>query len=379
MNQKTPLVLLALVLGGTRTGPAWANSSQAIEQVDTSRAPASVRDSDFSSFAIRNWSNVRSWLGTRGVEIVGSYKGDIMSCFDGGIKRQPEALGLFDLGLSFDFEKSLGFRGTSAFFQGNVAHGGDPSRSIGDVQQTSNIEALDSVTILSAWVEQSFLGGDLRILAGLYDLNSEFYVSPSAGIFLNGSFGAGAEIAISGENGPSMYPATSLGVRIKTQPSATTYVQAVLLDGVPGDPTRPSGTHIRWNSSEGFLSTFEGGYRERSSKLAVGAWTYTSRVSRGAYILGERALISGVSGFLRYGVSTGTPFGSCLAVGANLAGKYGIAATWARPETTFELTYRWEVAEGIVLQPDLQRVIAPGSNPDLPAAWVGGLRLEVSL
>jgi porin len=44
-------------------------------------------------------------------------------------------------------------------------------------------------------------------------------------------------------------------------------------------------------------------------------------------------------------------------------------------ETTLEGTYRWQVAQGLFLQPDLQYVIHPAAAHGLPNALVVGLRI----
>ena len=79
------------------------------------------------------------------------------------------------------------------------------------------------------------------LLLGLYDLNSEFDVIETAGLFLNSSFGIGAEYGSSGRNGPSIFPATSFGARLSGQPVQSLFIRGAVLDGVPGDPPPPEG------------------------------------------------------------------------------------------------------------------------------------------
>lgn len=49
-----------------------------------------------------------------------------------------------------------------------------------------------------------------------------------------------------------------------------------------------------------------------------------------------------------------------------------------RAETNIELTWRIPVAEWLVLQPDVQYIINPGTNPQLRDALVVGLRFELT-
>lgn len=50
---------------------------------------------------------------------------------------------------------------------------------------------------------------------GLYDLNSEFDALDDAGLFINSAFGVGTDIGLTGVNGPSIFPVTSLAVRAR--------------------------------------------------------------------------------------------------------------------------------------------------------------------
>ena len=92
-----------------------------------------------------------------------------------------------------------------------------------------------------------------------------------------------AELAGTGKNGPSVFPTSSFVLRVKTEPSPGYYLQAITLDGVPGDPNNPQGTHVQFNESDGALNVIEAGVplgspeNAHNNKLAFGAWQYTTR------------------------------------------------------------------------------------------------------
>jgi porin len=137
----------------------------------------------------------------------------------------------------------------------------------------------------------------------LYDLSSEFDVIESAALFIHSSFGTGPELASSGTNGPSIFPTTSLGVRVRTILGSRFVWQAVVLDGVPGDINDNQGTQIRFYDDQGVLIASEAAMLwyeaegEQASmmrlrrrrvgrgwgelpyklKLALGAWGYTAK------------------------------------------------------------------------------------------------------
>ena len=73
-------------------------------------------------------------------------------------------------------------------------------------------------TLFELNAEQSMLDHRVSLLVGLYDLNSEFDANGTAGFFINSSFGIGAELGASGLNGPSIFPVTSLGTRLRWCP-----------------------------------------------------------------------------------------------------------------------------------------------------------------
>ena len=183
------------------------------------------------------------------------------------------------------------------------------------------------------WLQQNVLGNRLSVLAGRYDLNSEFYRLQSASLFVNSSFGIGPDVAQSGAGGPSIFPGTSVGARIALKPSPNVVWRAALLDGVPVDRARhetrifargdgallvselailqrpDSGTmsrNPRFLIGRGLSRTYTG-------KIAIGGWYYTARFadlvdttasgsaaghrgSAGAYAIVDRTLWSASCG-----------------------------------------------------------------------------------
>ncbi|MEJ2218727.1 MAG: carbohydrate porin [Gemmatimonadota bacterium] len=181
-------------------------------------------------------------------------------------------------------------------------HGGAPSNFLGDIQGVDNIEAPAAVHLYEAWIEHTFGRNDWSVLAGFYDLNSEFDAANTSSVFVNSSFGVGAGLGQSGRRGPSIFPTTSLGLRIRAAPTVHSYAELAVLDGVPGAVANglPSAPLSR---ADGALLVAEAGYegpglsgvpatgptparprRRRArraaaalagSKLALGAWVYT--------------------------------------------------------------------------------------------------------
>jgi porin len=367
------------------------------------------------------------------------YRADVLSNVSGGLKRGTRALGNLDATADFDLDRLAGWSGVSAGVHAIWSHGSKPNAHlVGSTQGIDNIEVeANTAKIFQAWIEKQWQDDRYSVRVGLYDLNSEFYVSHSSGIFLHPSPGIGSEMAQTGINGPSVFPTSSLALRLRVRPSDESYLQMALLDGVPGDPDDPRGTHIRFDKGDGTLRVVELGYIPSlaknaealglfpTGKYALGIWSYTSRFAdlvdtdtvgdplmrkgnRGFYVLAERTLHVADSGghvdaFARYGRANDdlNPLSGYTQLGLVFTGFIGsrpddqFALSWThahtgskyrmtepdagRHETVFEATWRTPVNDWLVVQPNAQYVMHPGADSRLNNAAVLGVRLEAAI
>jgi porin len=134
----------------------------------------------------------------------------------------------------------------------------------------NNIEAPSTSKLYEAWIEQDLWDARAAVLVGLYDMNSEFDVTPAASLFLHSSHGVGGELGNSGRNGPSIFPTTSLATRFQLRPSESIYVRAMVADGVPGDLRDPSGTQVVLDEVDGLLLAAEAGFWNRPAQTVHG-------------------------------------------------------------------------------------------------------------
>ena len=167
---------------------------------------------------------------------------DVVSNRSGGIQRGTGTVNNLDARLMFDGEKLLGVHGSSMLLNVVSGLGGKPnSEYVGTFQGVDSNEVTTNTTKLyQAWIQQTLWNEQLSLLFGLYDLNAEFYATDSAGLFLHPGSGVGVELGQTGVNGPSISPTSSMAFRVKLQPSANWYAQAIVFDGVPGDPNNPA-------------------------------------------------------------------------------------------------------------------------------------------
>lgn len=357
--------------------------------------------------------------------IAAAYLGDAFYNAAGGVREGGVLLHNLDVTIELDGEQAFGVAGLEAFAYLLANAGGSLSEYAGDRQVASNIEAPSAVRVYELWVQKGW-GDRWSLLVGLYDLNSEFYASGVASLFINSAHGIGPEFAESGVNGPSIFPVTSLAARLEWTPDSTTYARLAVLDAVPGDPEDEARlVHIELGGEEGALIAAETGIVDDAAirGLAVGGWWYTARfvdpvdpeVTRrgtyGAYVLGEAQLLPvgdrterGLAAFARLGYAdssvhpmawgwggglTYTGVGGReedeigLAVAAGVqSSRYLRARRLAgspvhRSETAFELTYSFQVASWLRLQPDIQYILHPGMTSGRQNALLLGTRIEI--
>lgn len=245
-----------------------------------------------------DWTGSRTKMNEKGFNWEIIYKADILSNLSGGFSRSSKYMDNLDIKLEIDGEKAFGWTGGSALLYILGNQGGKlNANNIGSFMGVDNIETnANTIKLYQIWLEQKLLNDKVSVLAGLYDFNSEFYVTASSGVFLHPSYGIGPDLAQTGLNGPSIFPTTSLALRFKWEPDPLVSLQAVILDGVPGNPNNPYGTHIRFDSGDGALLAAELSLRpaisgfgsastqpvasekyEPTSKYSIGVWRYTSK------------------------------------------------------------------------------------------------------
>lgn len=187
------------------------------------------------------------------------YAADAFAPVLGGRSRNPTFPDNLDLMLHLNLKALPGLRGTSIRVHFQASRGESVSSGVGALQEISNLEAPKEWRLYEAWMEHQVRSPRISILAGVYDINSEFDVVASAGDFLNSSFGFGPEYGLSGLAGPSTYPSTGLAARIMVQPLPSFYGLFGLSDAVPGDsddgPDLP-------DAHEGALLSFEVGHAQ---------------------------------------------------------------------------------------------------------------------
>ncbi len=437
---KRSIVLVFLLCLYSFSAGAVENSPNPIADPESS-----VSSPDYSDTLLGDWGGRRGAMSAHGYDWEIVYKLDLLSetsapgqpgCQGDTPARCFNTYGLdnLDIKLSLDGEKIAGLKGSSALLYILSNHGSKPAvksdRLPHGVDNIETPEGGNTVKLYQAWIQQTFLDERLSVLAGLYDLNSEFYATESSGIFIHPTFGIGAEMAGTGQNGPSVFPTASFAIRAKAEMEGY-YLQAVTLDGVPGDPDNHQGTHVQFNKGDGVLHVVEAAIplsvaeNAHDNKLAAGVWRYTARfddltgvdtygnplkrVSYGYYAMMEKVLRykpgsneESINSFVRAGKTDGntSQFDMAWSAGLVFSGPFagrdqdqlGIAYAQERNgvkyriasgnptihEKSFELTYRYQAMPGLVLQPIAQYLLNHSNDPAQDKTLWLGMRIEAS-
>lgn len=383
-----------------------------------------------------SWWGFREKMNEHGFNFSLTYTADFLSGIVAGHKSEAYYLDNTNARMLIDLQKNMGLKDAIFLisFLGN--YGGNPAEATGTAQGISNIESINDFKLYELRLEKRFFNGRLSLLTGLYDLNSEFDVRESSKLFINPSHGIGADFAQSGENGPSIFPHTSLAFRLKYALPESYYFQAAVFDGVPGNPSNPYGTHIILNERDGLLIAAEGGLQkgdfsqaDNFLKLSGGIWYYNStyddlydldndgnplrkRGNFGIYASAETFLYSeepdgdqGAAAFVRIGTADGdiNQFSLYTAAGINFIGlipgrdsdQLGIAAAGAhnsskyrmmasasgfgvrKNEINLEVTYSAQLFPWLRLQPDFQLILNPAGRSDGRSIFSAGSRMEI--
>ena len=180
----------------------------------------------------------RAALAGIGVTYGMNYIGEVFDVVGGGQSRGTTFDGRVEGYTDIDLEKFMGWRG--AKFHANVfgLHGEGPTtKHVHPIAPVSGAEALETVRLYEVWLEQDLFGGKLNIRYGQLAADSEFWLSDTAGLFLNGTFGWPAINAADMPQGGPAYPFATPAVRVRWQPNADVTVLVGLFNSLAASPT----------------------------------------------------------------------------------------------------------------------------------------------
>ena len=215
----------------------------------------------------------------RGFEFEAAYTGEFHEGVHGGLKT---GAALSHMGVLAGSWQGASLWNVARFDAGAsvMVMAGDSvsAELVGDLQGLNNIEAATGARLYEVWTETRFgAAGSTSLRAGLMDLNGEFDTPETSSLFVGPPHGIGSEFAMSGSNGPAIWPATGLGLRLQGSMARDLEWRVAAYEGQPGKPDDDSFANLRLSRDEGALLVGEMSWKpERVNKLQLGAWRYSA-------------------------------------------------------------------------------------------------------
>jgi porin len=358
------------------------------------------------------------------------YTGEISDNAAGGLRDGASYMNNVLAQLHLDAAQVFGWTGGSFVAEGFYENATSlDTQYVGAIQDPSVIDTSGVAVfrVYQAYYKQNF--GDTNVLLGIYDAQTEFGSTKPMDIFFNGAYAWTTTLDQSGLNGPSSYPSTSFGLRVRQKFGPYWRIQAAVLDGEPDSAKDPRATAVNFNKTNGALLIGEVDYLpSRTAKIMAGFWDYTGAFpaidetatnglprqvfgSAGGYVGGATRLYSlsphrGLDVFATFGFADGTRqiVDRSLNAGLTFTGpfddrpndKFGIAVGTAHAgdayrhaqiasndpvnsyETNFEMTYRAQINGWLTIQPDVQYWIDPDVDPALKNDLLIMIHFEIS-
>lgn len=396
-----------------------------------------IRKSLFAStILLASGASAAEWNGiTADLTLANEYLGVVK----GGFRPGGEFNGLIQLGLGFDLEKLVSWKGATFYVSGLYAYGESLSGlHIGDESNVSNINARNSPRFFEVYLEQKF-GDKFSLRIGQITTDTDFYgtgneatESEGGGLFLNSDFGAAPIMSF---NVPEpIFPVAAPGIQLTFTPTEQVTVRAAVFDGDPepdvltGTQLSEHGLEYHLQASDGLLFIAEtavswdlGSSRKLGGLATLGGFYHTNEFTRwndgsevhgnyGGYLLANQMLWrendedhQGLSVFARFGLAPEDRsvlnctvdggivyrglipgrnddvcgFGvSCKKYSKDFSKAEQAEGNASRDhETIFEFSYRAQITDWCFLQPDAQYVMNPAGDHGASDAIVIGARL----
>ncbi|WP_232630874.1 carbohydrate porin [Methylobacterium sp. Leaf118] len=273
---------------------------------------------------------LRPLLKEKGIEYSLTYVGETLGNAFGGLRPGAIVQDRLNLRLNLDLQTLAGWDGATLHANAYFIHGTGLSRyEVGNLLTTSVIEALPSSRLSVLWLDQQLFDGRLGIRIGQQAADTEFFVSQTATLFVNASFGWPAITGLDLPGGGPAYPLAAPAIRAKYVPGNGFSIQAGLYDGDPAGANRPG-----QDPEAQRLDRTGTNFRTRDPALIVAEATYAYNTETGAQGLPGDITLGGWQHFGRFESlrfdTTGRPLADprSTGIGRPLRGNAGLYAIW---------------------------------------------------
>lgn len=273
---------------------------------------------------------LRPALKAQGIEYSLTYIVDVLGNPTGGIRQGAIVEDRLNLRLNLDLNRLAGWEGATIHANAYFIHGTGLSRYyVGNLLTTSVIEALPATRLYVLWFDQSLMDGQLGLRIGQQAADTEFFVSQTATLFVNSTFGWPAITGLDLPSGGPAYPLAAPAIRAKYMPGNGFSLQVGLYDGDPAGANRPGD-----DPDAQRLNRTGTNFRTHDPALVVAEATYAYNIAPGAKGLPGDITLGGWQNFgrfdsLRFDI-TGLPLAdpNAAGIGRPLRGNAGIYAIY---------------------------------------------------
>ena len=182
-----------------------------------------------------DWGGARTVLKeTNGIEFKIEYTDEVFGVMTGGIRREPSYEGQLHFSVNTDLERLIGWSGAKTHVTVFQIHdsGHNVVENSGSIADPSNIDALPTTRLYTAWFEQSF-GDRFSVRLGQIVADGEFFTSDTAGNLINGTFGWAGILGANMLSGGPAYPLATPGVRVQLNANENITALAAVFSGDP--------------------------------------------------------------------------------------------------------------------------------------------------
>ncbi len=210
-----------------------------------------------------DWGGLRPLLDNYGINFTLNQTSDYVGNTHGGIRQGFVYDGLLDLELDIDLNKAVGWKGGKIHLTGYGIQGQNLSTQyVGNLMTVTNVESDPAIgKIGEFWIEQKLMDNQLGLRAGLLEADRYYMISPTAGVFVNSTFGFpdGWEANMPG-SGPG-YPNAAPGALASFDLNDDWNFKASVMNGTPVGPDTASSSYgTKFPTGNGLLSWLEVAY-----------------------------------------------------------------------------------------------------------------------
>ena len=222
-----------IICGLLATAAALAFAMPGARAADKAKPPVSIWEQETLT---GDWNGARAALKEKnGIDVTLNYVNEVFAVLSGGLRREASYEGRIEFSVDTDLQKLIGWTGGSTHFTVYNIHnsGRTVGENVGSLADSSNIDALPTTRLFTAWFQQNAFDDRVSLRIGQLAADDEFIGSQTASGLVNGTFGWAGVLAANMTSGGPAYPLATPGARIALRPTEQLTALAAVFSGNP--------------------------------------------------------------------------------------------------------------------------------------------------